>query len=80
MGQSHQLYSYCVGYVHQHHSFLPITDPRHRRQYVRYPGHVSVKIFVWCNILTKAYRNYAVCVAAFIAAFALIWWWLTARG
>ncbi|KAJ5808576.1 hypothetical protein N7474_009845 [Penicillium riverlandense] len=30
--------------------------------------------------VTTANMNYAVCVAAFIAAFALIWWWLTARG
>lgn len=25
-------------------------------------------------------RNYAVCVAAFIAMFALVWWWVEARG
>ena len=25
-------------------------------------------------------RNYGICVGAFIAAFALVWWWVAARG
>ncbi|KAJ6092500.1 hypothetical protein N7486_007789 [Penicillium sp. IBT 16267x] len=30
--------------------------------------------------VTRANMNYAVCVAAFIAMFALVWWWVEARG
>ncbi|KUM58386.1 hypothetical protein ACN42_g8764 [Penicillium freii] len=30
--------------------------------------------------VTPANMNYAVCVGGFIAAFALIWWWVEARG
>ncbi|KAJ5920774.1 hypothetical protein N7466_009100 [Penicillium verhagenii] len=30
--------------------------------------------------VTAANMNYAVCVAAFIAIFALVWWWVEARG
>ncbi|CAI7579456.1 unnamed protein product [Penicillium glandicola] len=30
--------------------------------------------------VTPANMNYAVCVGGFIAAFALIWWWVAARG
>ncbi|KAJ5095580.1 hypothetical protein NUU61_004936 [Penicillium alfredii] len=30
--------------------------------------------------VTAANMNYAICVAAFIAVFALIWWWVAARG
>ncbi|KAJ5751650.1 hypothetical protein N7520_008567 [Penicillium odoratum] len=30
--------------------------------------------------VTRANMNYAICVAAFIAIFALAWWWVDARG
>ncbi|KAJ5236823.1 hypothetical protein N7489_006914 [Penicillium chrysogenum] len=30
--------------------------------------------------VTPANMNYAICVGGFIAAFALIWWWVAARG
>ncbi|KAJ5582278.1 Amino acid/polyamine transporter I [Penicillium sp. DV-2018c] len=30
--------------------------------------------------VTPANMNYAVCVGGFIAAFALVWWWVAARG
>ncbi|KAJ5709515.1 hypothetical protein N7493_010849 [Penicillium malachiteum] len=30
--------------------------------------------------VTKANMNYAICVAAFIALFAMVWWWVDARG
>ncbi|KAJ5156007.1 hypothetical protein N7492_008810 [Penicillium capsulatum] len=30
--------------------------------------------------VTGANMNYAICVAAFIAVFALVWWWVAARG
>ncbi|KAJ5386115.1 hypothetical protein N7509_008656 [Penicillium cosmopolitanum] len=30
--------------------------------------------------VTAANMNYAICVAAFIAIFALVWWWVAARG
>ncbi|KAJ5094425.1 hypothetical protein N7456_010286 [Penicillium angulare] len=30
--------------------------------------------------VTKANMNYAICVAAFIAMFAMVWWWVAASG
>lgn len=30
--------------------------------------------------VTAANMNYAICVAAFIAVFALVWWWISGRG
>ncbi|OJI99992.1 hypothetical protein ASPVEDRAFT_51273 [Aspergillus versicolor CBS 583.65] len=77
---AHQIYKHQVGFVEG-----PFTLGRWR-SYVNWVSilwvlFISTVLFFPPRVpITLENMNYAICVGVFIAAFALVWWWVDARG
>lgn len=81
MGATLELGFCDLGLVHKHSVILPSFSTGNRSKYVSILD-LSMQQTPWYAGVTNCFciRNYAICVGAFIAAFALVWWLVAARG